>query len=117
MTGLLSPVALFLPGTTHDYAIWQAGPSILSSQGTTGQRGSRRCSWRATIRLMFQCAFARNASKAPTTAVGISAASTVPGSESPAAMEKHEAVNAAVITKKGTQKKKIHNPPPGTGQN
>src|SRR2546425_3749564 len=30
MTGLLSPVALFLPGTTHDYAIWQAGPSILS---------------------------------------------------------------------------------------
>src|SRR5436190_23996242 len=31
MTGLLSPVALFLPGTTHDYAIWQAGPSILSS--------------------------------------------------------------------------------------
>src|SRR5438552_8997876 len=33
MTGLLSPVALFLPGTTHDYAIWQAGPSILSSDG------------------------------------------------------------------------------------
>ncbi|MBM3221771.1 MAG: HAMP domain-containing protein [Candidatus Rokubacteria bacterium] len=30
MTGLLSPVALFLPGTTHDYAIRQAGPSILS---------------------------------------------------------------------------------------
>src|SRR5438034_184682 len=33
MTGLLSPVALFLPGTTHDYAIWQAGPSILASDG------------------------------------------------------------------------------------
>jgi hypothetical protein len=31
MTGLLSPVALFLPGTTHDYAIRQAGPSILSN--------------------------------------------------------------------------------------
>src|SRR2546428_10137436 len=30
MTGLLSPVALFLPGTIHDYAIRQAGPSILS---------------------------------------------------------------------------------------
>src|SRR2546422_3553617 len=30
MTGLLSPVALFPPGTTHDYAIRQAGPSILS---------------------------------------------------------------------------------------
>lgn len=30
MTGLLSPVALFLPGTIHDYAIRQAGPSILA---------------------------------------------------------------------------------------
>jgi len=30
MTGLLSPVALFLHGTIHDYAIRQAGPSILS---------------------------------------------------------------------------------------
>jgi hypothetical protein len=30
MTGLLSPVALVLPGTTQDYATWQAGPSILS---------------------------------------------------------------------------------------
>src|SRR6266446_10274145 len=36
MTGLLSPVALFLPGTTHDYAIWQAGPSILSRSGLLG---------------------------------------------------------------------------------
>jgi hypothetical protein len=35
MTGLLSPVALFLPGTTHDYAIRQAGPSILSSRPPT----------------------------------------------------------------------------------
>src|SRR5207247_5730921 len=40
MTGLLSPVALFLPGTTHDYAIRQAGPSILSRGGraTMGER-------------------------------------------------------------------------------
>src|SRR3989442_3207825 len=44
MTGLLSPVALFLPGTTHDYAIWQAGPSILSSQNVVGRRG--RYFWR-----------------------------------------------------------------------
>ena len=44
MTGLLSPVALFLPGTTHDYAIRQAGPSILSrsenSESTSGLVGS-----------------------------------------------------------------------------
>src|SRR2546425_13236128 len=31
MTGLLLHVALFPPGTTHDCAIGQAGPSILSS--------------------------------------------------------------------------------------
>src|SRR5438034_822031 len=30
MTGLLSPVALFHPGTIHVYAIGQAGPSIWS---------------------------------------------------------------------------------------
>jgi hypothetical protein len=30
MTGLLLHVALFPPGTTHDCAIGQAGPSILS---------------------------------------------------------------------------------------
>jgi hypothetical protein len=28
-------VALFLPGTTHDYAIRQAGPSILSKEAKT----------------------------------------------------------------------------------
>jgi hypothetical protein len=38
MTGLLSPVALFLPGTTHDYAIRQAGPSILSRGFNGGLR-------------------------------------------------------------------------------
>src|SRR5437667_9709605 len=32
MTGLLSPVALFRPGTIHVYAIGQAGPSIWSSE-------------------------------------------------------------------------------------
>src|SRR3989442_11642422 len=40
MTGLLSPVALFLPGTTHDYAIWQAGPSILSKDVAFGPDGN-----------------------------------------------------------------------------
>src|SRR5438477_8005377 len=46
MTGLLSPVALFLPGTTHDYAIWQAGPSILSSLATGYQLGPPAiCCW------------------------------------------------------------------------
>jgi len=33
-TGLLLHVALFLPGTTHDCAIGQAGPSILSRENT-----------------------------------------------------------------------------------
>jgi hypothetical protein len=40
MTGLLSPVALFLSGTTHDYAIRQAGPSILSSPGRKPPAGA-----------------------------------------------------------------------------
>src|SRR5439155_12422353 len=46
MTGLLSPVALFLPGTTHDYAIWQAGPSILSSARCRLTEGSKERSRR-----------------------------------------------------------------------
>src|SRR2546425_4526951 len=36
MTGLLLHVALFPPGTTHDCAIGQAGPSILSSLSRPG---------------------------------------------------------------------------------
>ena len=33
-------MALFLPGTTHDYAIWQAGPSILSKDVAFGPDGN-----------------------------------------------------------------------------
>src|SRR5258708_15664915 len=50
MTGLLSPVALFLPGTTHDYAIWQAGPSILSRTGSRGRATRERRRGRAGTR-------------------------------------------------------------------
>src|SRR3989442_13543562 len=40
MTGLLLHVALFPPGTTHDCAIGQAGPSILASPVITNGRKS-----------------------------------------------------------------------------
>ena len=39
VTGLLSPVALFLLGTTHDYAIAQAGPSVSSTALSTAHWG------------------------------------------------------------------------------
>jgi hypothetical protein len=38
MTGLLSLVALFRPGTTHVYAIGQAGPSIWSSASASAPK-------------------------------------------------------------------------------
>jgi hypothetical protein len=48
MTGLLSPVALFLPGTTHDYAIRQAGPSILSRRRAAARLRERHAGYEAT---------------------------------------------------------------------
>jgi hypothetical protein len=81
-----------------------SGNRVIASQGTNGQRRSRRCSCRARVRRDRQCPVARIASTAPRMSVSSAASAIVPWrSENPAATQKDSPIKARAARPQSSQ--------------